>query len=81
MTFVKVPKDLDRLSLEREFGTAAVEFYFSRIAQREREGKVYYNPLKTIYLWATADRNTNQGYYTSFRGFSNGRKRRNYGGS
>ena len=29
MAFVKVPKNLDRLSLEREFGTAAVAFYFS----------------------------------------------------
>lgn len=37
--------------------------------------------LKTIYLWATADRATNQGYYTSYRGYSRGRKHKNYGGS
>ena len=32
-------------------------------------------------LWATADKATNQGYYTSYRGYSRGRKHKNYGGS
>lgn len=79
--FVKIPSNLDRSMVEREFGIDAVAFYSARIAQREREGKIYYNPLKTIYLWATADRLTNQGYWTSFRRVATGRKHRNYGGS
>ena len=81
MEFIKVPQDLDRPMLERQFGHDAVSFYLERIAQREREGKTYLNPLKTIYLWATADRSTQQGYWSSYRGYSRGRRYKNYGGS
>lgn len=78
---IKVPQGLDLAMLRDEFGHQAIDFYLDRIKQRESEGRVYYNPLKTIYLWATADKATNQGYYTSYRGYSRGRKHKNYGGS
>lgn len=78
---IKVPQDLNLTMLREEFGYDVVSFYMDRIRQREMEGKTYYNPLKTIFLWATADRKTNQGYYSSYRGYLRGRKNRNYGGS
>lgn len=78
---IKVPQDLNLTLLRAEFGYDAVAFYMARIKQREMEGKTYYNPLKTIYLWATEDRETSQGYYSSYRGYSRGRKHKNYGGS
>ena len=81
MDYIDVPKHLDRNMLVNEFGAGAVVFYESRITERKNQGKIYYNPLKTIYLWATQDRRTHQGYYTSFRGYSSGRKHKNYGGS
>lgn len=79
--FVKVPKNLDRAMLEQKFGHAAVTFYLERIEQRKREGKTYLNPLKTVYIWATEDKRTNQGFYSSYRGYSRGRKHKNFGGS
>lgn len=79
--FIAIPKNLDRAMLERQFGYAAVTFYLDRLAQRERDGKMYYNPLKTVYIWATEDKRTNQGFYSSYRGYSKGRKHKNYGGS
>lgn len=78
---IKVPKNLNRNMLIDEFGYEAVVFYEERIRQRQFEGKTYYNPMKTIYLWATEDRRTHQGFYTSYRGYSKGRKHKNYGGS
>lgn len=79
--FVKIPKNLDRSMLERQFGYAAVAFYLDRISQRESEGKIYYNPLKTVFIWATEDKRTNQGFYSSYRGYSRGRKSKNFGAS
>ena len=79
--YILVPKDLDRNSLIAEFGSQAIAFYEDRIKQRVREGKVYFNPNKTIYLWAYTDRKTHQGFYTTFRGIANGRKNKNHGGS
>lgn len=81
MKYIKVPENLDRDILVREFWLDAVAFYERRIAERTIQGKTYFNPLKTIYIWATQDRRTHQGYYTSFCGYSRGRKHRNYGGS
>lgn len=81
MGSIKVPQGLDQAMLEGLFGRDAVSFYLDRIAQRQREGKVYYNPLKTIYLWAAEDKAKCQGFWSSYRGFSHGRRRRNYGGS
>lgn len=79
--YIKVPENLDRDMLERRFGHAAVAFYLGRIEQRKQEGKIYLNPLKTVYIWATEDKRTNQGFYSSYRGYSRGRKHKNYGGS
>lgn len=79
--YIKVPEDLDRAMLERQFGYAAVAFYLERIRRRKQEGKTYLNPLKTVYIWATEDKRTNQGFYSSYRGYSRGRKQKNYGGS
>lgn len=79
--YIKVPKNLDRAMLESQFGHAAVAFYLERIGQRKREGKIYLNPLKTVYIWATEDKKSNRGFYSSYRGYSRGRKHKNYGGS
>ena len=81
MDYMDVPKRLDRNMLVDKFGADAVEYYENRISERTIQGKTYYNPMKTIYLWATQDRRTHQGYYTSYRGYSRGRKHKNHGGS
>lgn len=54
--YIDVPKNLDRRALESLFGYEAVTFYLNRIAQRQREGMVYKNPYKTVFLWATRDK-------------------------
>lgn len=79
--YIEVPRNLTADGLVAEFGGAAVEYYMDRIEERRRNGKTYYNPLKTIYLWATEDRRTNQGYYTTYRGYSRGKKHKNFGAS
>lgn len=78
---IDIPKNLSLEMLNREFGTHAVTFYRNRIEERQSAGRIYYNPLKTIYIWATQDRRTNQGYYSSYRGYAVRRKRRNFGRS
>lgn len=70
---------IDYRDTEKEFGIAAVDFYLARINERITMGKIYRNPLKTIWLWATEDRRTNQGFWTTNRGHT--RRRKNYGGS
>lgn len=79
--YVEIPRGLTRPILERQFGYAAVAFYLDRLAQRELDGRIYNNPLKTVYIWATEDKRTNQGFWSSYRGYSCGRKHKNYGGS
>ena len=79
--YIEIPVNLDHNVLISAFGCEAVAFYEDRIRQRQSDGKVYYNPLKTIYLWATEDKKTHQGYYSTYRGYSNGRKRKNFGRS
>ena len=81
MNYIDVPEYLDRSVLINEFGLDAVSYYERRIQERTIQGKTYYHPLKTIYIWATQDRKTHQGYYTSFRGYRSGRKHKNYGSS
>ena len=78
---VDIPENLSLEILRREFGIQAVSYYQNRVSERKAEGRVYHNPLKTIYIWATQDRKTHQGYYTSFRGYRSGRKHKNYGSS
>lgn len=79
--YIEVPKKLTVEMLEAEFGKPAVAFYTARIEERRMQGKTYLNPLKTIFLWATADRRTNQGYYSTYRGYAGHRKSRNFGRS
>ncbi len=80
-SYIEVPKGLTIDKLEAEFGKPVVAFYMARIEERREQGKTYYNPLKTIYLWATEDRRTGQGYYTTYRGYVRRRKNRNFGRS
>lgn len=56
--YIAVPKGLTRSMLEDEFGIQAVEFYMARIADRQREGRKYYNPLKfTRRKWGFSSKN------------------------
>ncbi len=80
-SYIEVPKGLTRGMMEEEFGIDAVAFYMDRIEERRKEGRIYYNPLKTIYLWAMEDRRTNQGFYTTSRGYARRRKNKNHGRS
>jgi len=78
---IQVPYNLDREYLLKEFGAEATTYYENRIAERRANGKVYYNPLKTMFLWMTEDRADSRGYYSQFiRNFNSG-KIKNHGGS
>lgn len=77
--YLTVPSPLTIEVLVKEFGGAAVDFYQARIQERIEMGRIYRNPLKTIWLWATEDRRTNQGFWTTYRGHT--RRRKNHGGS
>ena len=79
--FVDVPKNLDRLFLIQEFGYNAVRHYEKRLDERVRyDGKLYLNPVKTIYLWAFKDRAANRGFYTTLQSTGyNRRKLKNHG--
>lgn len=78
--YLKVPPNLTLELLRKEFGGDAVAFYQSRLRERMNMGRIYRNPLKTIWLWATEDRKTNQGYWTSYCGHTR-RRGKNHGGS
>ena len=78
--YIPIPDNISREKLIAEFGAQAVSFYEERLKQRTNEGKIYLNPLKTIYLWAFKDRKSNQGYYTTFKGLVR-RRKTNHGGS
>ena len=71
----KVPQNLNVTMLREEFGDGAVEFYTNRIEERIAMGRIYRNPLKTIWLWAHDDRRTNQGFWTTYRGHTCRRKK------
>ena len=79
--YIKVPNNLSRELLIREFGTRAVEWYESYLADRIREGKIYLNPQKTIYLWATRDRKTGGGWFSRLPRQYDGHKSKGHGGS
>lgn len=53
--YLKVPPNLTLELLRKEFGGDAVAFYQSRLRERMNMGRIYRNPLKTIWLWATED--------------------------
>lgn len=78
--YLKVPPNLTMELLRKEFGCDAVAFYQSRLRERMNMGRIYRNPLKTIWLWDTEDRKTNQGYWTSYCGHTR-RRGKNHGGS
>ena len=54
--YVEIPENLTELTVILEFGADAYRFYQNRIEERKRNGKIYYNPLKTIYIWMVQDR-------------------------
>ena len=80
--YIQIPKDLDRDLLVKDFGQLAVCYYENRLEERKNDGKVYNNPLKTIYIWAHKDKQTGQGFYSTYRVHRhNSRKQKNYGSS
>lgn len=79
--WIKIPENLNIETLRQEFGGPAVDFYQNRIADRQSAGAIYYNPLKTIYIWATQDKKSHQGFYSTYRGYKSGRKHKNHGRS
>lgn len=62
--YVEIPENLTERTVILEFGADAYRFYQNRIEERKRNGKIYYNPLKTIYIWAVQDRKYHQGYWS-----------------
>lgn len=49
--YVEIPENLTERTVILEFGADAYRFYQNRIEERKRNGKIYYNPLKTnLYL-------------------------------
>ena len=80
--YVEIPENLTERTVILEFGADAYRFYQSRIEERKRNGKIYYNPLKTIYIWAAQDRKTHHGYWSTYRGYhGHGKKCKNHGRS
>ena len=79
--YIEIPKNLCLETLRREFGYAAVDFYLARIEERRALGHKYFNPLKTVYIWATQDRRTCQGFYSTYAGRARRKKQRNFGRS
>lgn len=79
--YVKIPDKLTENDVAAEYGMDALRFHKNRIAERKQQGKIYHNPLKTIYIWAAQDRKTNQGYWSTWRGYRSGKKHKNHGRS
>jgi hypothetical protein len=79
--YIKVPNNLSRELLIKEFGISAVEWYESYLADRISLGKTYLNPQKTIYLWATRDRETGGGWFSRLPRQYDGHKSKGHGGS
>lgn len=79
--YVKIPEKLTENDMVAEYGMDALRFYKNRIAERIQEGRTYYNPLKTIYIWAVQDRKYHQGYWSTWFGYNKGKKRKNHGRS
>lgn len=63
---IKVPFPCTKKDCINEFGIIATSFYESRLRERERQGFVYRNIYKTVYIFACKDRKTQQGFYSSF---------------
>lgn len=63
---IKVPENCDRAECIKRFGRNAVAFYEARLRERMERGFTYLNPYKTIYLFASEDRRTCQGFYSTY---------------
>lgn len=81
MDYIKIPKGLCLDMLREEFGYHAVDWYLNRIKERRELGHKYFNPLKTVYIWATQDRKTGQGFYSTYTGRVRRKKLQNHGRS
>lgn len=81
MDYIKIPNGLSLDMLRKEFGYPAVDWYLARIEERRELGHKYFNPLKTVYIWATQDRKTGQGFYSTYAGRGRRKKLRNHGRS
>ena len=79
--YVEIPENLTERTVILEFGADAYRFYQNRIEERKRDGKIYYNPLKTIYIWAAQDRKYHQGYWSTWFGYNKCKKCKNHGRS
>lgn len=80
--YIKIPMPLSDELFIKEFGMDAFWFYKDRISQRMDCGKIYLNPLKTMYIWAKSDKATHQGYYSDlFIRNRNSRRCKNHGRS
>lgn len=80
MSEIIVPYPCTREDCIKAFGGAATLFYESRLREREGRGYIYCNLYKTIYIFATKDKATKQGFWSSFVPKNRGR-RKNHGGS
>lgn len=78
--YISVPKELTEKTIIAEYGSDAFQFYRHRLSERERQGRTYLNPLKTIFIWAAQDRKTHQGFWSTWNGISR-KKHKNHGGS
>ena len=54
--YVEIPENLTERTVILEFGADAYRFYQNRIEERKRNGKIYCNPMKTIYIWAAQEK-------------------------
>lgn len=75
---VEVPKKLTKQTLYDEFGMWATDYYIDRMKRRIEEGKIYLNPLKTVYLWMVEDKAKGGGYWRKHYSH-NGAKKKNHG--
>ena len=79
MNYIDLPKNLSEEIIIKEFGADALRFYKSRLHERKLQGRIYKNPIKTIYIWAYQDRKTHQGFYTTWHGYMRHTKSKNHG--
>lgn len=78
--YIPVPNSLSEKAFISEYGADAFRFYKQRIEERKRQGRIYLNPIKTMYIWAAQDRKTHQGYWSTWNGISR-KKHKNHGRS
>lgn len=77
---VTIPEKLTRQKLIEEFGVQATKWYLDRIEYRRAQGKIYYYPLKTAYIWMTNDKKNKCGFW-KIEFFCKKNKQKNHGRS